>query len=106
MENYTLARCSKINGKECSSIKYMLYTLGEYSLANGDHDAHAEISPLITKYLSYVKSTHNVGVLSTKPSQEYMTLNIGDKRTATFKLEELLDEEKKQVESLIIEAEK
>lgn len=105
MENYILARCSKINGSSCS-INYLLYTLNPPSLEFGDHASDAELSPLVNRYRSYIKSSHNVGVLSTKPAHEYMTLNIGDKRTATFKLEELLEEEKKRVENLIVEAEK
>lgn len=105
MVNYTLAKASRINGRS-SSINYVLYTTDKVSLEYGDHDHSEEISPLINKYLSYVKSSHSIGVLSTKPAQDYMTLNIGNKKTATFRLEEILDEEKKQVENLIVEAEK
>lgn len=88
-----------------SSVKYILYTLGEPSISRGDHDMSDSLGPLVTKYLDAVSESHNAMALSVKPKQEYLTLSISNKRTVTLKLEELLATDKKEVEMLIIQAE-
>lgn len=102
MEHYTLARVTSLNGN--TGGQYILYTLDKTPMSRSNHNISPELPKLIAKYLSIVREEFST-VLSTKPNEQFISLSIGNKKTATLRLEELLDTEKKEVENVIRQAE-
>jgi hypothetical protein len=104
MNRYTIARVANIKGNEIAGSKYVLYTLNQIPVSRSSHTMSPELPKLIATYLSIVREESSA-VLSTRPTEQFLSLSIGNRKTATFRLEELVDSEKEEVKTAIFQAE-
>jgi hypothetical protein len=103
-KRYTIARVKPLNGESPGFGKYIIYNADE----NNSSDLSLSISgdnfsEIVKQYLLLAEKNLEI-FLSTKPNEQYLSMYTGKKMARTYRLEELADSEKSELDEALSNA--